>query len=359
MNPDPAALVATFLHVLHEREVRHDDAEARQQFGLAYQHLTAFARQANREAQDRMLHAFSDGLTTIRSNWEFGAAANTCGMIVEWGGDPVIALAPILDRIADQLARVPEFVRVMQEQLGVEHPNVVAEADWPTLGQEHPEHAWVIGEWYALSFTGCAAMTMLCRDVESRQQARARIDLVQRAESVRSDNPYAYYLAELLGGMIDDERLLVLDVPRRLGFRVLLTAIRNNFHLFTLLQDALLAHPTAAGWTGPRVRPLVASVANGTRMLESISPNEWEPDGERDTALWTFYVGSALKPDGSFTTMNENTPQLPGWIWGEMKPTEIPAFDGERVALLGPLEMPALLERRILCAAAPGVAKHR
>ena len=246
----------------------------------------------------------------------------------------------MLDRITQQFARVPEFVRVMQEQLGVEHPNAVAEQDWRGLGEQHPDHAWVIGEWYALRFTGCAAMAMLCRDVETRKQARERIDLIQRAESARSDNPYAYYLAELLG-MADDERLLVLDMTRRLGFRVHLTAIRNNFHLFTLLQDALLSHSSAQVWQGPRVHPLAVAVAKSERMLSDISPNEWGADGEGETALWTYYTWQALKPDGSLRTLAEKAAgQTPHWVWGEGKPTEIPLLDGERIVLLGPLEMP-------------------
>ena len=340
MTHDPATLAASFLHWLHEREVQHDHPDAVRQFGHAYEALTQFARQANSASQNSLLHTLSAAFSMRQSNWEFGSLANTCGAIVEWGGDPGIAIEPILDRITEQFGRVPAFVLEMGEHLGVEHPNQVADADWRKLGEEHPDQAWVIGEWYALRFNGCAAMAMLTRDVEARQRARTRIDLIQRAESARSDNPYAYYLAELLGGMVDDECLLVLDVTRRLGFRVRLTAIRNNFHLFTLLQDALLAHPTAADWPGPRVRPLLVSVAKGERMLPSISPSEWGAEGESDSAIWTYYAWSAFKPDGSFTTMNDSKPQLPAWIWGEMKPTEIPELDGERVVLLAPLEMP-------------------
>jgi hypothetical protein len=250
-----------------------------------------------------------------QSNWEFGCLANTCGIFVEYGADPAIPIEPILDRITEQLRRVPEFVGVMQEQLGVEHPNQIADHDWPRLGQEHPDHAWVIGEWYALQFTGCAAMTMLVRNVAARKKARERIDLIQRAESARSDNPYAYYLAELLG-MVDGERLLVLDTERKLGFHVHLTAIRNNFHLFTLLQDALLAHSSARAWSGPRGNALAVAVAKSERMLYDISPNEWGPAGEVDSALWTYSIR------------------------GEGKPTEIPLLDGERIVLLGPLETP-------------------
>jgi hypothetical protein len=261
-----------------------------------------------------------DGAISLDSNWSFGCIANTCGMIVEWGGTPSIAVEPILDRITIQFERIPDFVEAMQTHLGIEHPNQIAENDWPTLGNAYPEHAWVIGEWYALRFMGCAAMTMLCRDVQIRKRARNRIDLMQRAEAARSDNPYAYYLAETLG-MIDDERLLVLDTTRSLGFHVQLTAIRNNFHFFTLLQDAIQAH---------NIQPLAVALAKGERMLAEISPNEWAADGngENDAANWSYYPWTATKA----TSLE--------WIWGEAKPTDIPPFDGVRVVVLCPLEAP-------------------
>jgi len=340
MNHDANQLAAAFLETLHQREVRKDDPESIQRFGAAFRQLTAFARIAHCDDQDRILHAFVAGMHVNLSSWEFGCIANTCGMIVEWGGTPGIAIEPILDRITSLIERVPDFLEAMQTHLGIDHPNRISEDDWPKIGADHPEHAWVIGEWYALRFIGCAAMALLSRDVEARKRARQRIALIQRAEAARSDNPYAYYLAETLG-MIDDERLLILDTTRRLGFRVHLTAIRNNFHLFTLLQDALLAHPTAKDWPGPRTRPLVIALARSERMVPDISPNEWaaDPQGENDTAIWTYHTCFGLKPDGTLMTMREGGP-IPHWVWGEGKPTEIPEIEGERVVLIGPLEVP-------------------
>ncbi len=329
MKIDPLSVAASFLDALREREASQDAPAAVQRFGQTYQQLTECARSAERPDQDRMAAALVDGMKTAASNWAFGCIANTCGMIVEWGGDPGLAIEPILDRITEQLKRVPEFVELMQNHLGVEHPNRIAEDDWPKIGAAHPEYAWVIGEWYALRFTGCAAMATLCRDVEGRKRARERIELMQRAEAARSDNPYAFYLAETLA-LVDDERLLILDTTRQLGFRVQLTAIRNNFHLFTLLQNALTGHS----------RPVVISVAKSARMLSDISPHEWGPEGEGDRAIWTYYTADALKADGSLRTLNEKDAGQAAWVWGEGKPTAIPPFEKERVVLLGPLEMP-------------------
>lgn len=337
MLPRIDAVADDFLSALRDRETSRDHPTARQRFGEAYSRLVELAKQTDVQARDRILVHLRDGFSTTQSAFEFGCLANTCGQIVEIGADPAIAADPILDRLTEQLARVRDFVDVMQQHLHIEYPSRVAERDWDSLGHAHPDHAWVIGEWFALRFIGAAAMTMLCRDLDIRKSARVRVDLVQNAEAARSDNPYAYYLAETLA-MVDDERLIVLDIPREMGFRVHLTAIRNNFHLFTLLQDALLSHPSASGWTGPRVRSAIVAVARGDRMVSDVSPNEWaaenamqENGSVSDSALWTYCTASLIKP--------QPPNALPPWIWGEMKPTDIPQIAGERVMVLKPLQI--------------------
>src|SRR5438477_7378049 len=107
MNPSLATLAAAFLHWVHEREVHHDDPVTVERFGEAYQQLTNFARQADRSSQDSLLELLKQGMSPVLSNWEFGCIANTCGIIVEYGGDPSLTLAQILDRITEQLSRVP------------------------------------------------------------------------------------------------------------------------------------------------------------------------------------------------------------------------------------------------------------
>ena len=170
MKTDPARLAASFLDALRQREASDDAPAAVQRFGQAYQQLTEVVPSAARAAQDCMVQTFVDGMKAARSNWEFGCIANTGGMIVEWGADPDLAIDPILDRITLQFERVPEFVEVMQNHLGVQHPNAIAEDDWPKIGAAHPDHAWVIGEWFALRFTGCAAMADAMPQISGAQR---------------------------------------------------------------------------------------------------------------------------------------------------------------------------------------------
>src|SRR5688572_23681471 len=112
MQHDLRTLTTSFLSLLHEREVRQDDADSVQRFGQAYQQLLQCARQASRETQNRIIESLSAGMSQELSNWEFGCLANTCGTIVEYGGDPKLTIEPILDRITQQFSRVAEFVQI-------------------------------------------------------------------------------------------------------------------------------------------------------------------------------------------------------------------------------------------------------
>src|SRR5260370_29095696 len=63
----------------------------------------------------RSMRALVDGMNAAASNWEFGCIANTCGMIVEWGGAPGLAIEPILERIT----RSEEHTSELQSHLNL------------------------------------------------------------------------------------------------------------------------------------------------------------------------------------------------------------------------------------------------
>ena len=307
---------ADFLRRLYDREQHPEDPAARAAFAQAYRQLLHAA--TDPAARDTILHQLAAGLRQTGSAWEFGCVASTCGALVERGGDPRVALDPILAHLAEQFARVPALVAALHEHFGVDDLKAVPEHEWEAIGQRKPARGHLIDDWRSLQLTGPAAMTMLVRDAGLRQDVRARHDALRHAADVaRSHSVFAYYVAELLE-MADDLPLLVLDLTRNVGHRVRLTAVRNNFHLFTLLQAAL--------WPGPEVRPAVAAVAKGERMLNDLGPSE----PTTDVALWSYHQWPALRPDGTLPADHDH------WVWGEEKPDQIAALDGERVVLLGP-----------------------
>jgi hypothetical protein len=341
---DLASVVDDYLTSLHQREAERDSPESLRGFVAALEKLVGVARVAPPATLDRLLKLLSVDLAADASHWRFGFVAQPCGMLVEWGGDPALVLEAILDRIERQFAEAPAAARVFQEELGIDEPIRVEDDQWPAVAANHPGHAALVSDWLMLGFTGRAAMTMLCSRTELRHQARTRAALWHAVDAARAFTPYAFYLAETLA-LADDESLLILDTTRRLGFRVRLVAIRNNHHFFTLLQDTLLSHPTGSSWTGKRGRPLLTALAKCERTLADITPEEWAAEdaqyefGVEDEALWSYHTWPAMKVDGTLQSLSES-PDLPFAVWGEQKPSEIPAFDGERIVLLGPLEFP-------------------
>ncbi len=344
---DLTTLVDDYLTSLHLREASHDSPLSLRGFVAALERLVGVARTAPPSTLDRLLRLLATDLGPDASHWRFGFVAQPCGMLVEWGGDPALVLDPILDRVERQFAEAPTSARLFQEELGIEDPIRVEDDQWPAVAEKHPGHAARISDWMMLGFTGRAVMSMLCARTALRHQARSRAALWQAVDSAKPFTPYAYYLAETLA-LADDEALLILDTTRRLGFRVRLVAVRNNHHFFTLLQDALRSYPTGAAWTGPPGRPgrpLLTALAKCERTLADIAPEEWAAEdaqyefGVEDEAIWSYHTWPAMKADGTLRSLHE-APDLPFAVWGEQKPSDIPAFDGERIVLLGPLEFP-------------------
>jgi hypothetical protein len=156
---------------------------------------------------------------------------------------------------------------------------------------------------------------MLGRDRALRVEARHREALAAAAGALTERSHFALYIADVLS-LADDLSLVVLHLAERRGYRLTADLVRNNFHLFTLLQAELIAPGRLAG---DAVDPRLAAVARGGHFDDALS----------DHARWGFYGWSALQPDGT-------TEGIQGFLWGEATPLSIPELDGARVVLLGP-----------------------
>jgi len=126
--------------------------------------------------------------------------------------------------------------------------------------------------------------------------------------------------------VVDGEHLLVLDVACMKGWQVVLEGIRNNYHLFTLLQAELMEERSELLPSSPKLR----AMAKGERIQGGLSPNEgW------DQALWTYYQWSGLLPDGQFASFMDVLKR----VIGEASPRSIATLDQQRIVLLGPQEV--------------------
>jgi hypothetical protein len=110
-------------------------------------------------------------------------------------------------------------------------------------------------------------------------------------------------------------QLVVLNAAKKIGVLVRYSNISNCFHLFTLLQGALMDVMPDAQHTDPNVQDIALGRQHGQC---------------RDEAWWHY--GQPNLP----------SPALAGTVWGEMSPSGIANVDGEQVLVL----WPAIMEHR-------------
>ncbi len=347
MTISATELARRFVNLLKERTATNDADEVRERFQKTYELVESLFRSRTPDERDLVLQAFAAELTDPDLPiWEFSCLANTCGIAIENGADAAACIDPILDRLTVQLRGTPELHAKLTELIGTSNLDTVPEDQWADLANRSPETAQRMREFLGLGFNGRAAMAILCRSAELRHKARTREDLIEAAVAGRQFNPYAHYLSEVLLAS-DDDDVIVIDLDRNLGFLVRLHAVRNNAHLFTLLQAALLAHPTAATAAVEPPSPLLTSIAKGERMLDAVTPAEWQASGRMneqgevyDRAVWQFYQWPALQPDNTVETWAKAQPYSPWWVWSEMYPRDIVELDGMKIVLLAKPEMP-------------------
>jgi hypothetical protein len=233
------------------------------------------------------------------------ALAISCGTLVEFGADPGALAPPLLAELPRHLALAARL-----RQRARSAPN-----DPDALFADDPDGFRAA---QGLTYFLLATMAVLCRGAAFRQAARANPEITAGIAALRTGHREANFVAQVLD-FTDGMELLVLVPEKGLGFRVALEAVNFNFHLFTLLQAALIG-----GGHLPGVPPTgdVVAVATGAaphRHLRS------------DHAQFHFYTWQGLLPDGSLAATDLGT-----WIPGEGRPSEIPPFEGTRIVLIGP-----------------------
>jgi hypothetical protein len=103
-------------------------------------------------------------------------------------------------------------------------------------------------------------MTAFCRDLDGRIRLRERPGLVARIQRIGNRVTNGVYVDRLLA-CADRVRFVLIHPAQARGFVLNASAVRNNFHLWMLLEDALLqddrlhdARPSAADTERPRLR---------------------------------------------------------------------------------------------------------
>ncbi len=275
-----------------------------------------FSRAARRlrndpQTLDKALAALLPALE-VPDTFQASRMALLAGALVEQGANPMLAVGRVLERLEGQLPPARRFAGLLKQRFGVEDLEGMTDEQKRAAAADDLDG---YKAWRGLEPMTMAAMAMLARHAGARQQARGRPALREGMVALCDMHPGLGYLSALLN-LTDGLELLVLHPGTSQGFVVEVEGVANNFHLFTLLQCALLG----GGYLpGPRPSRRVCLAAQG--MLPPRKMRYLAAD-----AVWLFHPWFAWKADDSLH---------PIWLWGELQPTDIPEVEGQRVILLG------------------------
>jgi hypothetical protein len=268
------------------------------------------------------LHRFADALTATNLT-EASLLALGCGAIVEHGGDPLVAIDAILARLPSALSDAAKFhVDCLGERDRTGEPPSFFFRDEPSVTRNAEPGMRNAEAWDALEPFCRGAITMLARSPEARGRARNQMELRDLAARLTADHDYAAYLSEILD-VLDDEDAIILHPEEKLGFRVRIRGIADNFQLHTLLAAELIGDPFDGWISGRPIPPRVAAAARDKPASDDLIA-----EGRFGLFQWR-----GLQLDGSLP------PGFDGsafWLWGEGRPADIERFEEMRVVLLGP-----------------------
>ncbi|MEN9361601.1 MAG: hypothetical protein RL095_3136 [Verrucomicrobiota bacterium] len=158
-----------------------------------------------------------------------------------------------------------------------------------------------------LELLGQGLVAHLSRDEQCLRIVRVDLEAVAELERVEAYSVGPMWVLELIRKVSGS--LIVLHGTQPIGARVEYRNISNCFHLFTLLQAALVKTMPDAG----KLSQQALAVARG----ESLEPCS-------DQAWWHY--GQPLS----------GTPDLSTMVYGEQSPQDIGSIDGQQVLLIWP-----------------------
>lgn len=172
-----------------------------------------------------LLELSASSLAQLQDPFLAGRLACFCGILIE-GGAPASLVTEVL---AERLDRHSQVLCAFLDSAGDVR-------DIEPYRQEHPE---AYRAWHGARLLNMAVMTAFCRDLDGRIRLRARPGLVARIQRIGNRVKNGVYV-DLLLACADRVRFVLIHPAQARGFVLNASAVRNNFHLWILLEAALL-----------------------------------------------------------------------------------------------------------------------
>lgn len=171
-----------------------------------------------------LLELSASSLAELADPFQAGRLACFCGILVE-GGAPASLVTEVL---AERFDRHSQVLCAFLDAAGD-----VRDAE--PYREAFPE---AYRTWQAARLLNMAVMTAFCRDLDGRIRLRTRPGLVARIERIGNRVKNGVYVERLLA-CADRVRFVLIHPAQGRGFVLNASAVRNNFHLWILLEDVL------------------------------------------------------------------------------------------------------------------------
>ncbi len=240
------------------------------------------------------------------------------GALVERGGDPSLGFPAVLDRLETLMPLWQRTSQLLEHHCGIQHISALTEAMLDVMARVDLDCVkMVLGAPCIVP----AAMAMLARVPANRDTARARGALMETLGELAGRDHHAFFLEETLSA-VDDMPLLVLHLDQKRGVKVRLDFVRNNFHLFSLIQTVLVSEGV---FTGKEPNRDLMDLATGSSLhaAETITHD----DAGFDYLNWT-----AIQADATIDRTNQ--------VQGELSPAALFKYEETPVLLLSDLQTP-------------------
>jgi hypothetical protein len=173
----------------------------------------------------QLLELGASSLNELEDPFQAGRLACFCGTLVE-GGAPA---ALVTEALAERLDRHSSVLCALLDQAG----------DVRDIEPHREEFPEAYRTWQGARLLNMAVMTAFCRDLDGRVRLRARPGLVARIQRIGNRVTNGVYVDRLLA-CADRVRFVLIHPAQARGFVLNASAVRNNFHLWILLEDTLL-----------------------------------------------------------------------------------------------------------------------
>lgn len=240
------------------------------------------------------------------------------GALVERGGDPSVGFSAVLDRLEVLLPLWQRTSQLLEHHCGIQHISALTEAMIDVMARVDLDCVKML---LGVPCIVPAAMAMLARVPANRAAARQREALVESLGELAARDHHAFFLEETLSA-VDDMPLLVLHLDQKRGALVRLDFVRNNFHLFSLIQTTLVTEGVFEGKT-PNQDLMDLATGTSLQAAETIT---------HDDATYDYLNWTAIQPDGAVDRTNQ--------AQGELSPVALFKYEDTPVLLLSDHQTP-------------------